>query len=58
VCVCVCVCVCVQIINVVEMMKPITKYTKQIVSAYNIPSAVREGMSITACRLRPSARVG
>ncbi len=35
-----------QIVNVVEMMEPITKFTKQIVSAYTIPSAVRECMYI------------
>ena len=31
-----------QIIDIVDMMRPITKYTKQIVSAENIPSRVRE----------------
>lgn len=31
-----------QIIDVVEMMRPITKFTKQIVNANNIPSLVRE----------------
>ncbi len=31
-----------QIIDTVDMMRPITKYTKQIVSADNIPSRVRE----------------
>ena len=31
-----------QIIDVVDMMQPITKYAKQIVSADNIPSRVRE----------------
>src|SRR5437660_8502127 len=27
-----------QIINIVEMMRPLTKFTKQIVNAYHIPS--------------------
>jgi len=31
-----------QIIDIVDMMRPITKYTHQIVSADNIPSRVRE----------------
>ncbi len=31
-----------QILNVVEMMRPLTKYTKQIVNATLIPSIVRE----------------
>ncbi len=31
-----------QIINTVEMMKPITKFTRQIVNGKNIPSLVRE----------------
>ncbi len=33
-----------QILDVVEMMKPITKYTHQIVSAENIPARVREAL--------------
>lgn len=31
-----------QIIDVVDMMKPLTKYTRQIISADNIPARVRE----------------
>ncbi|MBN1586114.1 MAG: acetolactate synthase large subunit [Candidatus Omnitrophica bacterium] len=31
-----------QIVDVVGMMKPLTKYTRSIVSAHNIPSRVRE----------------
>ena len=31
-----------QIVDIVDMMRPITKYTQQIVSADNIPSRVRE----------------
>jgi acetolactate synthase-1/2/3 large subunit len=32
-----------QIVDVVDMMRPLTKYTTQIVSSDNIPSRVREG---------------
>ena len=35
-----------QILDVVEMMKPITKYAEQLVSADNIPSRVREALRI------------
>ena len=35
-----------QIINVVDMMRPITKYTRQIVSGDNIPSQVREAFRL------------
>ncbi len=35
-----------QIIDVVDMMGPITKYTHQIVSASNIPSRVREAFRL------------
>jgi acetolactate synthase-1/2/3 large subunit len=35
-----------QILDVVEMMKPITKYAHQIVSADNIPSRVREAIRL------------
>ena len=35
-----------QILDVVEMMKPITKYTHAIVSADNIPSRVREAFRL------------
>lgn len=31
-----------QIVNVVDMMQPLTKYTRQISSAHNIPARVRE----------------
>jgi len=33
-----------QIVDVVDMMQPLTKYTAQISSAYNIPARVREAM--------------
>ena len=32
-----------QIVDVIDMMKPLTKYTRQIVSADNIPARVRAG---------------
>jgi len=35
-----------QIIDVVDMMRSLTKYTKQLVSAANIPSRVREAMRL------------
>ncbi|MBT5572057.1 MAG: acetolactate synthase large subunit, partial [Alphaproteobacteria bacterium] len=35
-----------QILNVVEMMRPITKYATQIVAGDNIPSRVREAFRI------------
>lgn len=35
-----------QIINIVEMMMPLTKYTRQIVSGDNIPSRVREAIRL------------
>ena len=35
-----------QIIDVVEMMRPLTKYTRQLVSGVNIPSRVREAMRL------------
>jgi acetolactate synthase-1/2/3 large subunit len=35
-----------QILDVVEMMRPITKYSQQIVSADNIPSRVREAIRL------------
>ena len=34
-----------QIVEVVDMMGPITKFTKQIVDANNIPSLVRDSIS-------------
>lgn len=43
-----------QIINVVNLMRPITKYTKQIVNGNNIPSVVREAFRI-AIEERPGA---
>lgn len=36
-----------QIIDVVDMMQPITKYAKQIVSGDNVPSRVREAFRIS-----------
>ncbi|MCW8964426.1 MAG: acetolactate synthase large subunit [Gammaproteobacteria bacterium] len=33
-----------QIVDVVDMMQPLTKYTAQISSAYNIPARVREAI--------------
>ncbi len=35
-----------QIIDVVDMMQPLTKYTRQLVSGANIPSRVREAMRL------------
>ncbi|MFT5169743.1 MAG: acetolactate synthase-1/2/3 large subunit, partial [Candidatus Omnitrophota bacterium] len=35
-----------QIVDVVEMMRPLTKYTKQIVNVQNIPSRVREAFRL------------
>lgn len=43
-----------QIVDVVEMMKPITKFTKQIVNSNNIPSLVREAFRL-AMEERPGA---
>jgi len=43
-----------QIINTVEMMRPITKFTKQIVDAQLIPSLVREAFKL-AVEERPGA---
>lgn len=43
-----------QIIDVVDMMQPITKFTKQIVSSDNIPSRIRESFRI-AEEERPGA---
>ena len=37
-----------QIINVVDMMRPITKYTHQIVGGDNIPTRVREAFRLAA----------
>ncbi len=43
-----------QIIDVVEMMGPVTKYTRQIVHGPNIPSAIREAVRL-AEEERPGA---
>ena len=43
-----------QIIDAVDMMRPITKYTKQLVSGNNIPARVREAFRI-AEEERPGA---
>lgn len=43
-----------QIVNVVEMMRPLTKFTTQVVSASRIPSIVREAFRI-AQEERPGA---
>ena len=43
-----------QIIDVVEMMKPITKYTKQIVNGNLVPSIVRDAFRL-ALEERPGA---
>jgi len=37
-----------QIIDVIDMMRPITKYTQQIASGDNIPSRVREAFRLAA----------
>lgn len=43
-----------QIIDAVEMMRPLTKYSRQIVDANNIPPAVREAFRL-ATEERPGA---
>lgn len=43
-----------QILDVVDMMKPITKYTRQVVSGNNIPSIIREAFRLAA-EERPGA---
>lgn len=43
-----------QIVDVVDMMRPLTKYTQQIVSGDNIPSRVREAFRL-ATEERPGA---
>ncbi|MGI9473892.1 MAG: acetolactate synthase large subunit [Rubripirellula sp.] len=35
-----------QIVDVIDMMRPLTKYTRQLVSASNIPSRVREAFRL------------
>lgn len=41
-----------QIVNVVDMMKPLTKYTKQIVHSHTLTSRVRKAFKL-ACEERP-----
>ena len=43
-----------QIVDIVDMMRPLTKYTKQIVDGNNIPSRVREAFRL-AQEERPGA---
>ena len=43
-----------QIVDVVEMMRPLTKYTRQIVNSANIPTHVRESFRV-AMEERPGA---
>ena len=43
-----------QIVDVVDMMRPLTKYTKQLVSGQNIPSRLREAFRL-AQEERPGA---
>ena len=43
-----------QIIDIVNLMKPVTKYAKQVVNGNNIPSMVREAFKI-ATNERPGA---
>ena len=43
-----------QIVDIVQMMKPLTKYTRQIVNASLIPSSIREAFRI-AMEERPGA---
>jgi len=43
-----------QIIDIVAMMKPLTKYTKQVVHGNNIPSMVRDAFKIATTE-RPGA---
>ena len=43
-----------QIVDVVDMMRPVTKYTKQLVSGTSIPSSVREAFRL-AEEERPGA---
>ena len=40
-----------QILNVVDMMRPITKYTHQLASADNIPSRIREAFRLASAEL-------
>ena len=43
-----------QILDIVRMMEPLTKYAKQIVNGYNIPSVTREAFRL-AIEERPGA---
>ena len=43
-----------QIVDVVDMMRPLTKYTKQLVSGQNVPSRIREAFRL-AQEERPGA---
>ncbi len=43
-----------QIVDVVDMMRPITKFTRQVVNGNNIPSVIREAFRI-AMEERPGA---
>lgn len=43
-----------QIVNIVDLLRPITKYTKQVVNGNNIPSMVREAFRL-AKEERPGA---
>jgi len=43
-----------QIVDIVDMMRPLTKYTRQIVSGENIPSRVREAFRLAEVE-RPGA---
>ena len=43
-----------QIIDIVNLMKPVTKYAKQVVNGNNIPSMVREAFKIATAE-RPGA---
>jgi acetolactate synthase-1/2/3 large subunit len=43
-----------QIVNIVDMMRPLTKYTRQIASSANIPSRIREAFRL-AEEERPGA---
>ena len=43
-----------QIVDIVELMRPITKYTRQIVNGNNIPSMIRESFRL-AMEERPGA---
>ncbi len=43
-----------QIVDIVGMMKPMTKYAKQVVNGHNIPSMVREAFKVATTE-RPGA---